>query len=248
MSERNWRFDMKSKVVIILLAAVFSLLLLISGCGTVITGSGNPTTKNYDNSGFTILEIKDGFNVEIVHSTSFGIEITADDNILEYLEITQAENTLKIRLKGGDNYITGPLKARISMPEMMGINLADGSDAGISGFNSSNTFSATLSDGSLLEGEIISGDIGFSLTDGSDVNLSGSGGDLVARITDGSILTLENFPVNDADININNGGKAALDISGTLNTVLTNGSEIVYSGDPKMGEVNISGSSILKKK
>jgi hypothetical protein len=248
MSGGNRRFEVKRKAMILMVTAVLSLIILFSGCGAVITGSGNIVTKNFDNSGFTMVRLEDGFDVALIQSPSFGIEITADDNIFDYLEITQEGNTLKVRLKGGDNYINKSLKARISMPEILGINLSDGSDAIISGFNSSNTFSATLSDGSKLEGEIITGDIGFSLSDGSDVTLSGSGRDLMARSMDGSTLTLENFPVINADVNISSGGNATLNLSGTLNTNLTAGSKIIYSGDPKMGEISLSAGSVLKKK
>lgn len=239
---------MKRKVMILAFTAVFALLLLFSGCGEVITGSGNIVTKNYDNSGFTMVRFEDGFDVVLVQSPSFGIEITADDNIFEYLEITQEENTFKLRLKGGDNYINKSLKARISMPEIAGINLSDGSDAVISGFNSSNSFSVTISDGSKLEGEIVTGDIGLSLSDGSSITLTGSGRDLMARSMDGSKMTLENFPVINADVNISAGGSATLNLSGTLNTNLSAGSKIIYSGDPKMGEISLSAGSTLKKK
>jgi hypothetical protein len=120
------------------------------------------------------------------------------------------------------------------MPVLEGINLSEGASAMVYGFSSDNDFSVTLSEGSRLEGTIETGDIGFGLSEGSQVNLTGSGNNLVARSSDGSRLMLDDFPIHNADINIDGGGRAILNISGRLDTTLTGGSRLEYSGNPEM--------------
>ena len=134
------------------------------------------------------------------------------------------------------------------MPEMEGINLSSRAKAAITGFDSDKSFSVTLTGGSALVGDIVSGDAGFGISGGSMVTLTGSGDDLMVRSSEGSEMTLDEFSVNNADINIDGGGRSFININGRLDTVLTGGSELYYTGDPEMGNVNVSGGSILEKR
>lgn len=238
---------MKKQILISAVSAMLLLWVFSAGCGAVITGSGRHVTKDFDFSGFTMLEISDGFKVRIMQSDYFSISIMVDENIREQLDVGVKEGTLKAGLKPG-SYVTTVLKAEITMPVLEGIKLSDGSGADITGFSSEKDFSVTISDGGELAGDIVCRDIGFGLSDGSRVELTGSGRNLMARSSNGSDMVLENFPVNNADINIADGGSARLNISGRLDTTLTAGSEIIYTGDPEMGEVHLSAGSTLKKK
>lgn len=234
-----------------ILISLFAVVSLFSGtvaaCGGVTAGSGKLTTESFDYSAFSMIEAEDGFALTIKQSTSYKIEITTDDNIIEYVDISRTGGTLKIGLSGGSISPT-TLKAEISMPGIEGINLSGGARATITGFNSNESFSVTLTGGSILTGDIVSGDTGFGISGGSMVTLTGSGRDLMVRSSDGSELTLDEFPVNNTDINIDGGGRAFLNINGRLDTVLTGGSKLYYTGAPEMGNVNVSGGSVLEKR
>jgi hypothetical protein len=236
------------KRVLISLLVVFSVVSgIFTGCGGETTGSGKLITESYEFTDFTIIEAEKGFTLTIQQSPSYKIEITINDNLLKYLDITKTGNTLKIGLSGGHTDLT-TLKAEISMPEIEGINLSGGASATITGFNSDKSFSVTLSEGSVLTGDIVSGDVGFGISGGSVVILTGSGGDLMVRSSGGSEIILDEFPVNNADINIDRGGISFFNINGKLDTVLTGGSELYYTGEPELGNVNVSGGSVLEKR
>jgi hypothetical protein len=234
------------RLFISLLNIVTLLSVIFTGCGGEITGSGTLTTKSYDYTGFTMIEVESGFVLTVTQSQSYEIEVTTDDNILEHLDITMTGNTLKLGLSGSVSPTI--LRAEISMPGIEGINLSGGSKAVITGFNSNETFSVTLTGGSVLTGDIVSGDVGFGISGGSMVTLTGSGRDLMVRSSEGSEMTLDEFPVNNADINIDGGGRSFININGKLDTVLTGGSELYYIGEPEMGNVNVSGGSVLEKR
>ena len=234
----------------ILITLILSLSLLtgtFAGCGGETAGSGKIMTESYDYTGFTMIEAASGFALTVKQSQSYKIEITTDDNILKYLDINKTGNTLKIELSGGSVSPT-TLRGEISMPGIAGINLSGGTKAAITGFNSNESFSVTLSGGSVLTGDIVSGDTGFGISGGSRVTLTGSGRDLMVRSSDGSEINLDEFPVNKADINIDGGGRSFINVNGRLDTVLTGGSELYYTGNPEMGNVNVSGGSKLEKR
>ena len=257
---------MKKTLVIILMAALLASVLLV-GCGAVVTGSGNLETEIFDFSDFTKIEAHNGFQVELTQSSAYSIEITTDDNVQEYIEVTKSGDTLRIRLTGFRNYSSVTLEAKITMPDTYGINLSGGSQADIIGFSSSHDFSAALSGGSKLDGNITTADVDFDLSGGSrvtgnitvsdadfglsggsQVNLEGTADDLEINSSGGSQLDLEAFSVNNADVNISGGGRATVNVSGTLDVNLSGGSRVLYVGEPTLGDIDLSGDSTVSKK
>jgi len=242
----QYREDTRSMKRNLILIVIFILSGILAGCGGQTTGSGTLVTESYDYSGFTMIEADSGFGLIIKQSQSYKIEVTTDDNILDRLDISMTGTTLQLSLSGSISPTV--MRAEISMPEIEGFNLSGGAKAAISGFNSNKPFSVTLTEGSALVGDIVSGDAGFGISGGSMVTLTGSGKDLMVRSSEGSELTLDEFPVNNADINIDSGGRSFFNVNGKLDTVLTGGSELYYTGEPELGEVNVSGGSKLEKR
>jgi len=253
------------------LTIIVALALLttgvLTGCGVIVVGSGNLVTETYDYDGFTKVEAHNGFQVEVTQANSYSIEVTTDDNVQEYLEVAKTGDTLRIGLKGYRSYNSITIEAKITMPDINGINLSGGSQGQVIGFSSSNDLSVTLSGGSGLEGDlkvgdaefnlsggsrldgdVEAGDTVFDLSGGSRVTLSGSGEDLTIKSSGGSKATLESFPVNNADINISGGGSANINLSGTLSVDLSSGSKVIYSGEPKLGDIELSGGSTISSK
>jgi hypothetical protein len=222
---------------------------LIVGCiGGSITGSGNLTTQTFNYSDFTKVTAHNGFQVELNRSNTFSIEVTADDNVNKYIEVIKSGETLEIGLEFGRSYRSVTLIAKIKMPDLYNLDLSGGSQASITGFSSSRDFSAQLSGGSQLSGDITAADASFDLSGGSQIHLTGSADNLDVNSSGGSQLTLESFPVNNADINISGGGRATVNVSGTLNVNLSGGSKVIYIGEPTPGDIDLSGGSSLNRK
>jgi hypothetical protein len=53
-----------------------------------VVGSGELVTEEKDFTDFTIVEVGWSFEVEISQSDSYSINITADDNMLDYIEVS----------------------------------------------------------------------------------------------------------------------------------------------------------------
>ncbi len=238
---------MKKTLAVILMMALLASVLLM-GCGAVVTGSGDLETETYDFRDFTKVEAHNGFRVELTQSSAYSIEITTDDNVQEYIEVTKSGDTLRIKLTGFRTYNSVTLEAKITMPDIYGVNLSGGSLAEIAVFSSSHDFSATLSGGSGLTGNITVSNADFDLSGGSQVNLWGTTADLNINSSGGSQLNLEAFPANNADVNISGGGTAFISISGALDVNLSGGSKVIYTGEPIMDDIILSGGSTVSKK
>ncbi len=241
------------KLVTLVATAVLAVALLIpglsAGCeGISVTGSGNLTTETFTFSDFTRVEAQSGFQIEVSQSSTFSIEITADDNVHEFIEVEKSGETLVIRLRGNRFYHSVTLEAKITLPELHKIELSGGSQATITGFSSSHDFEIEMSGGSQLSGDISAGDANFELSGGSQVTLEGEGDDLVIDASGGSQLDLEDFAVDDAEIHISGGGRATVNVSGTLDVDLSGGSRVIYVGEPTEVNIEASGDSTVSKK
>ncbi len=257
------------KKAILLLMGMLLVLLLVPSCFGEIIGSGNLETREFDYSDFTRVEVGSAFEVEVVQSDSFRISVTADDNLFDYLDVSKSGETLKIRLRFGYNYTFCTKRARITMPNLYGLNLSGATHGTVEGFSSSHDFILGLSGvSSLGMADMAAGDIEFELSGASNltgsitargnaeldlsgassVTLSGSAEDIDINASGASHLEMENFPVNDADVSFSGASSGTINLDGTLDASLSGGSHLEYIGELTLGDLDISGGSTISKK
>jgi uncharacterized protein YpmB len=217
---------------------------------TEVTGSGDLITQQKDFSGFSAIDVSSGFEVEISQSSFYSISVTADDNIIEYIQISKTDNTLKVRLQAGISYQSITLQIEIEMPELNNIELSGGSQGTINDFASSNVFSIDLSGGSQIEGSFTTTEnVNFELYGGSQLdNFVGEANDTIIELSQGSQLDLSEFVVNNSNVNLNGGSQATINLNGRLDANLIGGSTLEYIGEPTMGDIEVSGGSTVNPK
>ena len=240
------------------IVGVFVVLLLISGlvagcAGIKVIGSGNLITKTFDFSDFTVIKAENGMHVELTESGTFSVEVIADDNVMEHIEVNKSGDTLRIRPKANAAFRSATLTAKITMPDLYTLELSGGAHANVTGFSSSNDLSVKMSGGSHLNSLATPGDISvgvanFNLSGGSHVTLSGSAASLDIDGSGGSHFNLEDFSVSNASIKLTGGSHATIDVNGTLDANISGGSRVSYIGQPTMGDINVDWDSDLTSK
>jgi len=238
---------LKKIITVTAVLAVLALSIASLGCtcGGDVTGSGNLETKSESFDGFTKIEAQTGFQVVVTKASTYSIEIVADDNVHKYIDVSKSGDTLKIKLENGPFYHSVTVKANITMPDLYELDFSGGARATINGFSFTHDFTVKLSGGAQVAGEISTGDIDFSLSGGSQVFLTGSGRNLDINGSGGSQLNLATFSVEDADIDLSGGSQSTVDVSGVLDVNLSGGSRLTYTGNPTMGDIDLSGDSTL---
>jgi hypothetical protein len=237
----------KTKLVVFTLVIGLLTAVLTVGCGQVrVTGSGNVVNKTYTYSDFTKLYIAYGFTAEVKASTTYKIEVKADDNLFDYISVTKQGELLTVRMKPG-SYSQSHLQVTISMPVLKDIKLTDGGKTEVSGFSSSNDLNVWLADGTKLTGSITAQNVKITLTDGSYIELNGSGNNFNLVNRNGSRADLQNFTVVNADVSISDGGNLNIRATGTLNADLTAGSRVIYFGNPTLGNIKLAAGSTVTK-
>ena len=174
---------MKKAIVIIAVVVaaliISNVVLFWGGWPKGLVGSGNFETEKYAFANFTEVEISDAFKFEIEQSSSYSIDVTADDNVMEYVRVSQDDQTLKIGL-GRDLHI-GPvtlkiglgilpnlasvrLRASVTMPQLRNVIISGASRGTISGFNSTDDLAIDVSGASKVTGDITAGDAAIDIS------------------------------------------------------------------------------------
>jgi len=260
------------KAILAVLTAVLLTSGLLAGCvgeRILVVGSENLETREMDFSGFTRVDAGYAFEVEVDQSDSYSVSITADDNLFEYIDVSQEGQTLKIGLTSTITIRHRALKADVTMPELYGLGLSGAARGTVAGFSSSEDLEFDLSGASSLDvddmsaadiefdlsgasqvsGDITaSGDADFNLGGASKAELAGSANNMRVVASGASRLGLDDFAVQNADVSLSGASRATVNLDGRLDADLSGASKLWYIGEPTMGDIHSSGGSTLSKK
>jgi len=242
---------MKKAIIIIAIVAAVAVtctVLVLRGWPGALIGSGNLETEEYAFTNFTEVEISSAFEFEIKQSSSYSINVTADDNVIDYVRVSQDGQTLKISL--GRVIWLGPvtLRASVTMPQLRELTVSGASRGTVSGFSSTEDLDITVSGASRLTGDITAGNVEFGISGASTIQMEGSANDIDANVSGASRLNLDDFTVNNADVNFSGASSGTVNLNGRLDANLSGASRLWYIGEPTMGDINTSGASTISKK
>jgi hypothetical protein len=215
-------------IIVIVVGSVAAVMvgIFFFGFPRQVIGSGTLGFQTEDYADFSVVEAGWGFEVDIHEAPSYVVNVTADDNLFDYIESSKIGNRLTLGLKWGYRYVNVTLRAEITMPDLQGLTLSGGVNTTAVGFISSHDFVLALSGGSTvaLEGAA------------NNLALSGSGG---------CQLHLLDFPVHNVTVNLSGGSQGIVNLDGRLTGNLSGGSHLTYVGTPTAVVVNTSGGSTV---
>ena len=252
------------KIVIVLVTAAMIMAGLLAGC-TLVKGSGVIVTENMDFSDFTQVEVGYAFEVEIVQSDQFSVSITADDNLFEYIQVSQQDSALKIGVQSAVMFRSATYRARVTMPQLSRLELSGATQGTVSGFESVEDLEIEVSGASSLElekilagdttvdvsgaskviGEITAQDVDFDISGASTVRLHGLADDIILDLSGASHVEMTDFLVNSADVDFSGASSGTVHVDRSLDVKLSGASSLTYLGDAILGDVDISGASSL---
>jgi hypothetical protein len=235
-------------VAVVVVVGAICAALVLRGWPGVLIGSGNLETEEYAFANFTRVEISSAFVFEIGYSDSYSIDVTADDNLIDYVQVSQDGETLKIRIGAAPSFRLVTLRASVTMPRLNGLTVSGASRGTVSDFTPTEGLNITVSGASRVEGDFTAGDIGFDVSGASTVRLEGSADDMVAVVSGASTFNLGDFTVNNADVNVSGASTGTINLDGRLDANVSGASTLLYIGDPVMGTINVSGASTLREK
>ena len=192
-----------------------------------VKGSGNLASEVRNATGFKGVDVGGVFQVEITAQKEFGVEVEADDNLLQYIKTEVRRGTLHLETERKLN--TGnPIRVRISAPDIAGIE-------------TSGAANVVLTD---LKNDLL--DIDSS--GASKVKVSGETAKLVVDVSGATRVDAEGLTAIDANIEASGASTVELVVNGILKSDASGASTIRYGGSPKDVVKKSSGGSSVSPK
>ncbi|MDD4635135.1 MAG: head GIN domain-containing protein [Dehalococcoidales bacterium] len=251
---------MHKKTIIVLIILLFLTAIITCGCYGAIRGSGKIVNRTFDYSNFTRVEVSSAFEVDIVRGSTYSVNVTADDNLFEYVRVNEFDGVLKIDMLPGYSYFPSALIARVVMPDIYSLNAYAACEVAVSAFDLPHDFHATASGASTIEfaglnavdftleastasritGVITGADMDLGASGASRITLSGQARNITLNVSGASNVDLSGVMAEDATVGLSGASSAVLNITGTLDAGLTGASHLQYLGDPELGNINLS--------
>lgn len=220
---------MKAKVI---LAAILSFGIFFTSCEqTGITPSGNVTSFERDITGFDALDVSHDFTVYVTFNTDAeGVRIEADDNLHERIVVEKVGSTLKIGLRGINNFSgRKTLKAYVSAQKLADLDISGDSKVFLQNELQNENLRVDLTGDSQLEGAI-------------QVNT------LEASIRGDSKMIMDNMMQGESvSLTVKGDSKfeGSLDVS-QFDALITGDSKVEVIGEADLGRIEVKGDSDIR--
>jgi hypothetical protein len=219
----------------------------LAGCrglyfGNNIKGSGNLVTTNLVFTGFQSVEANSAFNVKIKSGDQFAVSVTADDNIIDRVSVTQDGSWLRIGLKPGSGVSATTLAAEIVLPRLTGVSASGAAQITFPSFKT-DEFTVEASGASRIEGALEAERAQIGSSGASRVILSGNVSAIKLNGSGASLLDCASVKVRQADVELSGATKSLIHASEEINYQLSGASHLEYSGQPRIGRNECSGAS-----
>jgi hypothetical protein len=224
-------------------AAVCACVGCLSCCWDGMRGSGVLVTKTYDYRDFTALRVGSVFRVEAARGDAYGLEVTVDDNLVQYLRVEQHAASVSIRLADNVNVRDATLRARVTMPALEQLDVGGVSQVELKGFRGGASLAIAVEGVSKVFGSVEASELAVSASGVSHVALHGSARTVRADVNGTSTVELDDFRATDARVHVDGCSKASVNVGGTLDYSVSGVSTLTYAGSPRMGAQSVSGCS-----
>lgn len=221
--------------------------LLLSSCEMLFTcleGNGDMQTEERLGGSFTGVESDAEFNVRIEYAPTTSVEVTSDENLLDYIETTISNGKLYIRSNhDGCLEYSAATQVVVKSPRLTNVTLGGSGNIDVSNF-SSEYFAAThAGSGDIILRDLsVSGDIDVNLVGSGNVWLKGRASKSVFELSGSGNIDGEALRVYQCSVNLSGSGNIHTYVYDELKVTLTGSGYVYYYGNTKDVVIRNTGS------
>jgi Putative auto-transporter adhesin, head GIN domain len=232
---------------IITLAAF--LLVVSSGChwaGTV-TGNGNLVTEKRSVSGFTKISAGGPFDVVITPGPTYSVQIEADDNLLELINLDKDGKVLKIKLRNGVNVRTrNKIRISISMPELDALSCAGSGHIKVTDLvKNDNRVDLDVAGSGEIDLDVNTPKVSADIAGSGTIKVKGQTKEVDLDIAGSGDYRGQDLLSENVKISIAGSGTAYVHASQQLNVSVAGSGDVYYAGSPTIKK-SVAGSGNVR--
>lgn len=234
---------------IILVISLFTLLIGINSCidDVFLEGNGIPQTESRRASGFDEIASSGDFDVTVVPGSTYSVEVTAESNLLSYIETDVVGKTLKIRTRGLYSLREHhPVEVYITTPVLNGLTLSGSGLINTDSFMS-NDFRITLSGSGDIDTKISADQIKANVSGSGTIFLEGDAYESEFVISGSGKIKSYNLEQSYCQASISGSGDIYVNVSETIDANISGSGRVHYINHPVV-HTSISGSGSVVDK
>ena len=211
-----------------------------------IEGSGDWESKTYDLTGFEDIDVRYAYDVELKQG-DFGVEVKAESNVLEKLDIKNSDGTLVLSKDKNFSFKnTKTPKVYISMPDLENVNIS-----GAGKFETEGTFEADdlevyVSGATDMELDLDCTTLKTSISGAGDIDISGKADYFSTSNNGAGSIDADKFVAESVRVSINGAGSANVHATKQLDVTINGAGSVSYAGNPEAVNKNINGFGSVK--
>lgn len=195
-----------------------------------VKGSGNAKTIVMAAKPFNRANITGSVDVDFVMSKSEQVvEVTADDNLIDFVEILYSGDSISISFKDGASFSTcHPIKVNITCPVLNGLKLIGSSDVTVSKMNQEK--------------------LNVNIVGSAHIALDGKAGDATFKVKGSGDIDAKDLEVNNLEVSISGSGKIKATAKKIAHARVSGSGNVKIFGNPNEKSSECNGSGKIKFK
>lgn len=232
---------MKTLKVIFIFLIVFGLGFISCVDDIMLEGNGDVRSEFRAASGFNEVASSGDFKVIVKSGDEYSIEVSAESNLLSYIETDVVGSTLKIRTRGVRSLIKNyPVEIFITTPELKGLSLSGSGLLRTDRFINDD-FKVAVSGSGDIETEVETDHIKVNVSGSGNILLSGKATDSEFVISGSGKIKAFDLPHNTCDAVISGSGNMYVNANEAINARISGSGTVFYINYPVI-HTSISGS------
>jgi hypothetical protein len=229
------------------IATAIGALFLFSACNLVhhrISGNGHIKTENRSVSSFRNVDISGNFEVHVSQDSATSVRVEADENLMQYIHISNEGETLFIEPEGGANlHGTNAIKVFISSPAYKDLVASGACEIISTDTVKANQINLQLTGASEADMYLDAPKIKTELTGASSLKLKGKTRDFSVEGSGASKIRCGDLLAENVTVEISGAGNAEVYASVNLNAQVSGAGDIKYRGNAAVTkDINGAGS------
>lgn len=231
------------------LIIILSLAVFLASCDVFFVeerGNGDIVVEEWNLSQFDEIDLLGNYDVELIPSDEFRIEVETDENLFEFIEVDvrggvlSVESTRRIEASEG-------IFVKVYFEELEGIMAG-----GAAKITSSETifirrFEVQMSGAGLIDLDIEGGELEVGISGAGSVRLAGNVRDLQVSMSGAGELKAYDLKTEYCRVEISGVGGAEVFVTEELEAQVSGVGGVTYIGDPEHVRKNVSGLGNVEK-
>ena len=235
------------KIIIILLAVIQVQCSNAQIFGKKVKGNGNVTAIEKQVGTYQSISVAGSFDVELVQGDEGLIEVSIEDNLVEFLEIENNDGHLKIKWKEFTNIQTSKgVAIKVPVADLDKITLAGSGEIYNKEMLKLDYLDLNMAGSGNIKLNLSTNSVVANLAGSGDINLNGTAEKAQFKMAGSGDIEAFEFKAHDVTASIAGSGTINLYADVNLKAEIAGSGDIHYKGNPENDDVKVAGSGRVK--